>query len=197
MEMLEEILEGSSHEKVLIFSQFTTLLDLLEVPLRRADMIFARFDGSMKASDRASAVESFRRNPHLRIMLVSLKAGNAGLNLNIANRVIIMDPFWNPYIEDQAIDRAHRIGQKYDVLVRRVVVPNTVEDRILALQEQKREVINSALDENASRSLSRLGQRELMYLFGLGNMPGQPRAAGASSSGAHMSGTSANNAVVL
>jgi SNF2 family DNA or RNA helicase len=201
MDILDEISTESPQEKILIFSQFTTLLDILEIPLRRAGVRFTRFDGSMNAKDRAGAVEAFRREPTVKLMLVSLKAGNAGLNLNCASRVIIMDPFWNPYIEEQAIDRAHRIGQRYNVIVRRVVVPGTVEDRILTLQEQKRELINSALDENAARSLARLGQRELAYLFGLSDAPPRStpvvRAGSSSHANNNAAGSSAANALVL
>lgn len=126
-----------------------------------------------------------------KILLVSLKAGNSGLNLIAASQVIMLDPFWNPYIEvlalwyyfwgiyslltgcqEQAIDRAHRIGQQKPVRVHRIIVENTVEDRILALQEKKRELIEAALDENASKSISRLGVRELGFLFvSRSNMP--------------------------
>jgi SNF2 family DNA or RNA helicase len=201
MEMLEEIYSESSTEKVLIFSQFTTLLDILEIPLRRAHLPFLRYDGSMNARNRAAAVQLFRRDPNLRLMLVSLKAGNAGLNLNCASRVIILDPFWNPYIEDQAIDRGHRIGQRFDVIVRRVVVPGTVEDRILNLQAEKRDLINSALDENAARNLAKLGQRELAYLFGLDTLP---RASAAGRAGNFTppglpgsAGSSAANALII
>ena len=98
-------------------------------------------------------------------MLVSLKAGNAGLNLTAASQVIIFDPFWNPYIEEQAIDRAHRIGQRLPVQVHRILVPNTVEDRIITLQEKKRKLIEGALDEKASQNIGRLGERELAFLF--------------------------------
>lgn len=94
-----------------------------------------------------------------------MKAGNAGLNLIAASQVIILDPFWNPYVEEQAIDRAHRIGQQKPVQVHRILVPNTVEDRILALQEKKRELIEAALDEKARKSISRLGVAELGFLF--------------------------------
>ena len=87
------------------------------------------------------------------------------LNLTAANHVIILDPFWNPYIEEQAVDRAHRIGQRRPVTVHRILIQNTVEDRIMDIQNRKREVIDSALDENASRSISRLGAKDLAYLF--------------------------------
>jgi SNF2 family DNA or RNA helicase len=101
------------------------------------------------------------------IMLVSLKAGNAGLNLSKASQVIILDPFWNPFVEEQAVDRAHRMPQKREVHVHRVLVPQTVEDRICALQDKKRDLINTALDEGVSKSLTRLSLGELKYLFGL------------------------------
>jgi SNF2 family DNA or RNA helicase len=178
LELLGEIETEHPTEKVLIFSQFTTFLDLIEVALEPTGRRFQRYDGSMSGKDRAAAVENFKRDPLSQVMLVSLKAGNAGLNLNFASQVIILDPFWNPYIEDQAIDRAHRIGQRHDVMVHRVIVPGTVEDRILKLQGEKRELINDALDEMESKNLARLGQRDLAYLFGLGPRAGQPAIAG-------------------
>lgn len=119
----------------------------------------------MSSNARNEAVTDFTHKRECKIMLVSLKAGNAGLNLTVASQVIILDPFWNPYIEEQAIDRAHRIGQQKPVEVHRILVPNTVEDRILALQEKKRELIEGALDEKASQSIGRLGTRELGFLF--------------------------------
>ncbi|KAJ5998393.1 hypothetical protein N7451_006203 [Penicillium sp. IBT 35674x] len=154
-------------DKTIIFSQFTSLLDLLEVPIAREGWGWVRFDGTMNVHDRNAAVASFTDNPDCRIMLVSLKAGNAGLNLIAASHVILFDPFWNPYVEDQAIDRAHRIGQTKDVFVHRLLIEGTVEDRIIELQEKKRELIEGALDEGGSMNVSRLGTRELAYLFGV------------------------------
>ena len=119
----------------------------------------------MSSAQRNHAVIEFSDDPNVSILLVSLKAGNSGLNLTAASQVIIFDPFWNPYIEEQAIDRAHRIGQRLPVQVHRVLVPNTVEDRIIALQEKKRAIIEGALDENAAREVGRLGTRELAFLF--------------------------------
>lgn len=152
-------------EKTIIFSQFTSLLDLLEVPIAKAGWGYRRYDGSMSSNARNDAVEDFTERKECKIMLVSLKAGNAGLNLIAASQVIILDPFWNPFVEEQAIDRAHRIGQLRPVQVHRVLVQNTVEDRILALQEKKRELIEAALDEKASQNVARLGIRELGFLF--------------------------------
>ncbi|PKY06718.1 hypothetical protein P168DRAFT_288632 [Aspergillus campestris IBT 28561] len=167
LEILESIHAGEAGEKTIIFSQFTSLLDFLEVPIMRRGWGYKRYDGSMKPADRNTAVLEFTDNPDCRVMLVSLKAGNAGLNLIAASQVIIFDPFWNPYIEEQAIDRAHRIGQQRKVQIHRILVENTVEDRILELQDKKRELIEGALDENASKNVSRLGTRELAYLFGV------------------------------
>lgn len=161
--------------KTIIFSQFTTLLDLMEVPIRsEMGRQYVRYDGSMSADARNNAVVKFTDEPDCRIMLVSLKAGNAGLNLVAASQVIILDPFWNPYIEMQAVDRAHRIGQRKPVKVHRILVEKTVEDRIMELQERKRKLVDSALDEKASQGLARLGQQELIFLFGADN--GQERA---------------------
>ncbi|RMZ67353.1 swi snf family dna-dependent atpase [Pyrenophora seminiperda CCB06] len=168
VELVNEIHANDPTEKTLIFSQFTSLLDLVEVPLWREGIKYQRYDGSMKMDDRAEAVNVFMDNPDVNIMLVSIKAGNAGLNLWKASQVIILDPFWNPFIEEQAVDRAHRMPQTREVNVHRILVPDTVEDRIVLLQDQKREIIGDALDENASKRLTRLGPQELRYLFGMG-----------------------------
>lgn len=128
----------------------------------------------MSPDTRGEAVDDFKDpQKDVRIMLVSLKAGNAGLNLNVASQVIILDPFWNPYIEEQAIDRAHRIGQKNEVTVHRVLIAETVEDRIIALQDQKRALISEALDEKSGHNIARLGVQELAYLFGVTHNPAE------------------------
>lgn len=154
-------------DKTIVFSQFTFLLDLLEIPVKyELQSKYCRYDGSMSRQQRDAAALDFQ-DPHspTKVMLVSLKAGNAGLNLTSANHVIIMDPFWNPYIEMQAVDRAHRIGQQKPVQVHRLLVQETVEDRIVALQEQKRQFVDAALDEGESKQLGRLSLQDLTYLF--------------------------------
>lgn len=168
MELISDVAAKDPTEKILIFSQFTSLLDLLEVPMYERKLKYQRYDGSMSMSDRADAVEKFMDNPDERIMLLSLKAGNAGLNLAKASQVILLDPFWNPYVEEQAIDRAHRMPQNREVTVHRVLVPETVEDRICDIQDRKREMIDTALDERSSKNLTRLNVRELRFLFGMG-----------------------------
>ncbi|KAJ4292508.1 hypothetical protein N0V90_009170 [Kalmusia sp. IMI 367209] len=167
MELLANIRANDPTEKTLIFSSFTTLLDLLEVPLSKKKYKYQRYDGSMRFDDRVDAVNEFMDNADENIMLISIKAGNAGLNLNKASQVIMLDPFWNPFVEDQAVDRAHRMPQKREVHVHRVLVPETVEDRICALQDKKRDIINTALDERAGNSLTKLSVGELRNLFGL------------------------------
>lgn len=167
MELVSNITTKDPTEKILIFSQFTSLLDLLEVPMHERRLQYQRYDGSMTMADRADAVETFMDSDDSNIMLLSLKAGNAGLNLAKASQVIILDPFWNPYVEEQAIDRAHRMPQQREVTVHRVLVPETVEDRICQIQDRKREMIDTALDEQSSQSLTRLDARELRFLFGM------------------------------
>ncbi|KAK1750232.1 ATP-dependent helicase ULS1 [Echria macrotheca] len=166
VELLREIQEAG--EKTIIFSQWTSLLDLIECQIKyKLRLKYCRYTGGMSREQRDASVEEFSKNPHNTIMLVSLRAGNAGLNLTAASRIIICDPFWNPYIEMQAVDRAHRIGQQREVKVHRVLVKETVEDRILSLQEDKRQLVEAALDEGKSASLGRLSENELRFLFNI------------------------------
>ena len=152
-------------EKTIIFSQWTSLLDLLEVPIFRKGWGYRRYDGTMTSTERNDAIIDFTDDPSVNVMLVSLKAGNSGLNLVAASQVILFDSCYNPYVEDQAIDRAHRIGQQRPVVVHKLSIRGTVEDKVLALQEEKKAVIGSALDESASKGIARLGARDLAFLF--------------------------------
>lgn len=166
VDKLMELLRNTPDDvKTIVFSQFTTLLDLCEVPISEAKIGLERYDGSMKADLRHEAVQQFQTNPKCRVLLVSLKAGNAGLNLVAGSQVVIMDPFWNPFVENQAVDRAYRIGQLKPVSVHRILIKGTVEDRIIALQERKRKLVDAALDEKSGNKISRLGVEELTYLF--------------------------------
>ncbi|KAK7937446.1 uncharacterized protein PG986_014314 [Apiospora aurea] len=136
------------------------------VPLQHdLHLEYCRYDGGMPAKQRDEEIHDFTENPDTKVMLTSLKAGNAGLNLICATRVIILDPFWNPFIEKQAVDRTYRIGQRKPVEVHRILIKGTVEDRIMTLQEQKRELVEGAMDEEVSQNLSRLDQNALAYLF--------------------------------
>jgi superfamily II DNA or RNA helicase len=147
VERLLEALEESASEghKSLVFSQWTSLLDLVEPALRQGNIGFTRLDGS--TVDRGKVVREFQADDGPPVMLVSLKAGGTGLNLTAADHVFLLDPWWNPAVEDQAASRAHRIGQERPVMVHRMVAKDTVEERILALQEKKRRIADVALGE--------------------------------------------------
>ena len=137
-----DIAVGEGH-KALVFSQWTSLLDKVEPLLGEAGIDFVRLDGSTR--DRGAVVERFQAEDGPPVMLVSLKAGGTGLNLTAADNVFLLDPWWNPAVEDQAADRAHRIGQERPVFVHRLVAEGTVEERILELQERKRALADVAL----------------------------------------------------
>jgi SNF2 family DNA or RNA helicase len=130
-----------------VFSQWTSLLDLCEPGLQAAGLAFCRLDGSTR--DRGGVVARFQDPDGPPVMLISLKAGGTGLNLTAADHVFLLDPWWNPAVEDQAADRAHRIGQERPVIVHRLVAEDTVEERILALQARKRAIAEAALEDAA------------------------------------------------
>ncbi|HXV75838.1 MAG TPA: DEAD/DEAH box helicase [Candidatus Polarisedimenticolaceae bacterium] len=160
MEALDNVVaEG---HKAIVFSQWTSLLDLTEPALRRAGIDHLRLDGSTR--DRGSVVRGFQDLAGPPLLLVSLKAGGTGLNLTAADHVFLLDPWWNPAVEDQAADRAHRIGQLVPVFVYRLVAEQTVEERILDLQRRKRAVADAALGQaDAAAAITR---EELMELLG-------------------------------
>jgi superfamily II DNA or RNA helicase len=152
LEALETVAEDG--HQALVFSQWTSLLDRIEPLLEQTGIAFVRLDGSTR--DRARVVDTFQAEGGPPVMLVSLKAGGSGLNLTAADHVFLCDPWWNPAVEDQAADRAHRIGQQRPVLIYRLVAKDTVEERILELQARKRAVGDAALgDAAAAASLTR------------------------------------------
>ena len=129
--------------KAVVFSQWTSFLDLVEPHLKKAKLGFTRLDGS--TTNRGDVVDEFQRDDGPPVMIASLKAGGTGLTLTAADHVFLLDPWWNPAVEDQAADRTHRIGQTRPVIVYRLVADDTVEARILALQEKKRGIAEAAL----------------------------------------------------
>lgn len=155
--------------QTIVFSQWTLLLDLIEVAIEHEDFNCKprRYDGGMTGEERNAVATTFqdKSRKDATVMLISLRAGNAGLNLTSATRVIIMDPFWNPFIEMQAVDRAYRIGQQEPVEVFRILTQETVEDRIVELKERKQSMVEAALDEAESAKIGRLGVSELKFLF--------------------------------
>ncbi|HVY37581.1 MAG TPA: DEAD/DEAH box helicase [Polyangia bacterium] len=138
----------AENHKALVFSQWTSLLDLIEPALARAELPFTRLDGATR--DRGAVVERFQAEDGPPVMLVSLKAGGSGLNLTAADHVFLCDPWWNPAVEAQAADRTHRIGQTRPVFVYRLVSADTVEEKILVLQDSKRALMDAALADGAA-----------------------------------------------
>jgi SNF2 family DNA or RNA helicase len=141
-ELLEEAIDGG--HRVLIFSQFVTMLNLIRQELDSLDTPYCFLDGSTR--DRAAVVDRFQNQSDIPVFLISLKAGGVGLNLAAADTVLHFDPWWNPAVEDQATDRAHRIGQERVVTSYKLITRGTVEEKILALQNKKREVIDATVE---------------------------------------------------
>ena len=159
-ELVNEIVD-SSH-KLLIFSQFTSMLKRMEPAIRQRNINYEYLDGSTR--NRQEKVDNFNSNSDIPLFLLSLKAGGTGLNLTSADTVIIYDPWWNPAAEQQAADRTHRIGQDKPVTIYKLVVKNSIEEKIIALQGRKRELFNQVVeasqDESAKLSIEEL--RELL-----------------------------------
>ena len=159
-ELLEEVIDGG--HRVLVFSQFTEMLALLKEQLEKEKIGYAYLDGSTR--DRQKVVEEFQKTENLPVFLISLKAGGVGLNLTAADTVIHFDPWWNPAVEAQATDRAHRIGQTKVVTSYKLITRGTVEEKILTLQNKKRELIQSTLS-GEEQLASNLSWEEIQELF--------------------------------
>ncbi|XP_010542930.1 PREDICTED: putative SWI/SNF-related matrix-associated actin-dependent regulator of chromatin subfamily A member 3-like 3 [Tarenaya hassleriana] len=149
-------------EKSIVFSQWTSFFDLLEIPLRRRGIGFLRFDGKLAQKAREKILKEFNESSEKRVLLMSLKAGGVGLNLTVASNVFLMDPWWNPAVEEQAIMRVHRIGQKRTVRVRRFIVKDTVEERMQQVQARKQRMIAGALTDEEVRS-ARLEELKMLF----------------------------------
>ncbi len=136
-EMLEEIIQEG--HKVLVFSQFVRFLHIIRKILDEKNWTYSYLDGTTR--NRKSVINKFQDDPAVKVFLISLKAGGLGLNLTAADYVIHMDPWWNPAVEEQATDRAHRIGQKNKVFVYKYIVKNTVEEKSSSLAGRKKETL--------------------------------------------------------
>ena len=145
LEQLEKWKRKYPTDKIVIFSLFTKMIDIIEYIIRNEGWTYRRYQGSMSMDEREDAVDAFRERDQ--ILLVSLMAGGLGVNLTCANRVICMDLWWNPGVELQAFDRVHRIGQTKEVEILRFVTERTIEERLLALQRSKLALAITALDE--------------------------------------------------
>ncbi len=158
--MLDELM--SEGHKALVFSQFTSMLDLVRAELDKKNLVYEYLDG--KTRKRSECVDRFQRDDDCRLFLISLKAGGVGLNLTAADYVFILDPWWNPAVEAQAIDRTHRIGQNKHVIAYRLITKDTVESRIVDLQEKKRELAGAIVTE-ANSLISQLSRDDLAMLL--------------------------------
>ena len=151
-----------SGKKILVFSSFTSLLDLVAEDLNKENLSYLMLTGSMRQKDREKVVKQFQNNEDKKIFLISIKAGGAGLNLTAAEYVFILDPWWNPFIEEQAIARAHRIGQKQQVHVVKFISKNSIEEKIQKLQNRKK-LLNDDILSDASNK--RLGRQDLLDIL--------------------------------
>ncbi len=163
-ELAREIAENIGDHKALIFSQFLGMLALIREKLKEAGIPFEYFDGSTSTTERQRAIENFQNNDECRVFLISLKAGGVGLNLTAADYVYIVDPWWNPAVEQQAIDRTHRIGQTKNIFAYRMICIDTIEDKILQLQERKR-ILAKELISDDSGFVKSLTKADVEYLF--------------------------------
>ncbi len=160
LEMLEEMIpEG---RRIILFSQFTSMLDLIKPELDRRGVAWVELTGRTK--DRKTPISRFQAGD-ASLILVSLKAGGTGLNLTAADTVVLYDPWWNPAIEAQAIDRAHRIGQTKPVFVYRMVAAGTIEEKILALQQRKAALADALWSEDAATP-AQLSEDDIAFLLG-------------------------------
>ncbi len=159
-ELLEEAVDGG--HRILVFSQFVSMLNLLRERLDAEEIPFCQLDGSTR--DRKAVVDRFQQDASIPVFLISLKAGGTGLNLTGADTVVHFDPWWNPAVEDQATDRAHRIGQKRVVTSYKLIARNTVEEKILSLQSRKRDIAKGMLGDETAFAES-LSWEEIKGLF--------------------------------
>lgn len=160
MSMLDELI--SEGKKILLFSQFTQMLGLIETELNKRDIRYAKLTGRTRKRD--EVIDSFQHGD-VPLFLISLKAGGTGLNLTAADTVIHYDPWWNPAVEDQASDRAHRIGQTKPVFIYKLVASNTVEEKIMAMQAQKKQLAEQTINQSEAAAMQGLSADDVMNLF--------------------------------
>ena len=163
-ELIREIEENTGHHKALVFSQFTSMLQLIRAALEERGIPYLYLDGSMAAEERKRAVVQFQEEEDTRIFLISLKAGGVGLTLTAADYVYLVDPWWNPAVEQQAIDRSHRIGQDKKVFAYRMICRDTVEEKILQLQERKKSLASDLIADETGL-VKQLTREDVDYLF--------------------------------
>ncbi|GGB15596.1 hypothetical protein GCM10011511_44260 [Puia dinghuensis] len=163
-ELVREITENTGNHKCLVFSQFTSMLGLIRGALEEMGVPYLYLDGGVAAEQRRESVQRFQEEEGMRVFLISLKAGGVGLTLTAADYVYLVDPWWNPAAEQQAIDRSHRIGQVKKVFAYRMICKDTVEEKILQLQEKKRSLAADLVADEAG-FVKQLTSEDVAYLF--------------------------------
>jgi SNF2 family DNA or RNA helicase len=163
-ELVTQLKENIGNHKVLIFSQYLGMLALIKEKLTEADIVFEYFDGSCTAKQRQDSINNFQDNETCRAFLISLKAGGTGLNLTAADYVYIIDPWWNPAVEQQAIDRTHRIGQTKNIFAYRFICKDTIEEKIVELKQRKSSLVRDIVADDDG-FVKTLTKEDVMYLF--------------------------------
>ena len=153
-----------SGHKILLFSGYTSIFEFIEKELKEKDIRYFKLTGSTKVDDRIKMVDEFNENKDIKVFLISLKAGGTGLNLTGADMVIHYDPWWNASVENQATDRAYRIGQRNNVQVYKLITKNSIEEKIYELQERKASLANSMLSTKET-FINKLSKEDIMALF--------------------------------
>ena len=161
--LMAQIEENMPGHKILVFSQFVALLDLVKKELSGRDIGFSYLTGQTR--NRQAVIEGFQNDETVRVFLISLKAGGTGLNLTEADYVYLLDPWWNPAVENQAIDRCHRIGQDKNIVAVRLICPDTIEEKIMHLQETKKSLANELIKADSS-FLQSMSKNDLLDLLG-------------------------------
>ena len=162
IEIIEEAINGG--HKILLFSGYTSMFEIIEKELKKRNIKYFKLTGATKVDERMEMVDEFNENSNIKLFLISLKAGGTGLNLTGADMVIHYDPWWNISTENQATDRAYRIGQKNNVQVYKLITKNSIEEKIYELQEKKAKLADSMLDTN-TKFINRFSREEIMKLF--------------------------------
>ena len=162
MEILEDAVKAG--HKILLFSGYTSMFPIIEKELQNLNIKYFKLTGATKVDERIDLVDEFNENPNIKVFLISLKAGGTGLNLTGADMVIHYDPWWNLSTENQATDRAYRIGQKNNVQVYKLITKNSIEEKIYELQQKKAELIDNMLSTKTS-FINTLSKEDIMRLF--------------------------------
>jgi SNF2 family DNA or RNA helicase len=163
--LIDELVNNLSDHKVLVFSQFTSMLDLVAAALKQQKLSYLMLTGSTAPKDRDSLVQQFNdEESEQKVFLLSLKAGNAGLNLTAADYVFLVDPWWNTAVEQQAIDRAHRIGQTKNVFAYKMICRDTIEEKIVQLQQRKQKISEELISEEDG-FVKALTEEDVQFLF--------------------------------